>query len=59
MLPPEKRLLGQACDRLRLKNYAYRAEKSSGSGWGSRKHRRAFRRKNDPILSLDILLHLL
>ena len=28
MLPPKKRLLDQVRDRLRLKNYAYRPEKS-------------------------------
>ena len=28
MLPPKKRLLDQVRDRLRLKNYAYRTEKS-------------------------------
>jgi site-specific recombinase XerD len=28
MLPPKKRLLDQVCDQLRLKNYAYRTEKS-------------------------------
>jgi hypothetical protein len=28
MLPPNQGLFDQVCDRLRLKNYTYRAEKS-------------------------------